>query len=287
MNPYFWQFNSIQEFIELTNKPHEWLHNGETICSKLSTECSVSEMEHRRKNGWPEGLERAEKALEGMEFPRLPSIRKRQKWGPQGTYVDMRKVYAGQLDRAFRTVEEKEVSMNLKVKGHCVTVVCAMGASALESADNIFWQGVLGYYLVKALEDSGRSVRLIGVRKREPGVSRLNNTGNAFYATSAFTLKDFGEDADYERIIFQLGSACYYRRYMITGSEYTELELMKIPGFSKDTLRQGAVEPHITQEDFPEGYFDPNELVMFAGGTYSQKAVVKRIEELKKLLEGE
>jgi len=87
----------------------------------------------------------------------LPNQRRRARWSDAGEELDRERLYNGDLDRAWRTVEREAAPAPV------VSVVFEWGANANHGADNLFWSGALATVLTDHLIESGHNVELHGL----------------------------------------------------------------------------------------------------------------------------
>lgn len=100
----------------------------------------------------------------------LPNQRRRPRYADTGEELDREKVYAGELDRAWRTMERTSAPAPV------VSVVFEWGANANHGADNLFWSGALATLLTDQLIDYGYNVELHGLDYIEHDAGRHTAT---------------------------------------------------------------------------------------------------------------
>lgn len=107
--------------------------------------------------GWHDGARRiadlAEKMYDKIPVPVGP--RRSIRWQEQGDEMDKNKVYAGQLDRAWRAMPRGR-----GVAPRVISIDVNVGHNAHVNADDLFWAGAAGVALTDALESVGYRVEL-------------------------------------------------------------------------------------------------------------------------------
>jgi hypothetical protein len=108
-------------------------------------------------NGWADGVKRLFDAMGHIEAPAPTSIRRRKARGDFGDEIDMQAVYAGTLDRAWRTRQRKTVQ-----HARTVSIVMQVGAVSEIHAEQMFWRGAACVVLADALTQAGYNVEING-----------------------------------------------------------------------------------------------------------------------------
>lgn len=123
-----------------------------------------AELKRRMVEGWPEGVTRAADLAESIRdlVPVAKKRRRRPAWGDQGDEVNMQRVYAGQLDRAWRTTRREHVE-GQKIISIDVDVCWNAGVRA----NDLFWSGATAIALTDVLEDQGYRVELFATAVNE------------------------------------------------------------------------------------------------------------------------
>jgi hypothetical protein len=106
---------------------------------------------------WRHGLDRMS-SLVAADLAGISSIRRVKTRGDFGDFIDMQRVYAGQLDRAWDTTTRVRATGVGRV---VTTVMVNIGGNCHEAPDAFFWRGAAAVRLCDALERSGRSVRIV------------------------------------------------------------------------------------------------------------------------------
>lgn len=110
-----------------------------------------------RSGSWPAGLARMERELGGFEAPAATSTKRRSEWSDQGDALDIHRVYAGNLDRAWRRTARRAVRSSRNL-----VIIFPLSIPARGSADMLFWRGAAALKLTDLLTVAGYTVTLMG-----------------------------------------------------------------------------------------------------------------------------
>jgi hypothetical protein len=118
------------------------------------------------RNGWPEGVAKAMALAEQIRdlVPVAQKTRRKATWSHTGEEIDMRRVYAGRLDTAWRTTRKerrsgpKVISIDVDVCYNCHV-----------NAENLFWSGACAVAITDVLEDMGYRVELFTTAATDEG----------------------------------------------------------------------------------------------------------------------
>lgn len=112
------------------------------------------------EGGWDEGAQRAMALKERLQIgePIAQSVRRRFSWGDEGDEVDRDRVYAGQVDTAWRKASRQKVR-----GGRTVSLLQAIGGGWRKKAEELFWCGAVMVALSDLLEDAGYQTELWGM----------------------------------------------------------------------------------------------------------------------------
>jgi hypothetical protein len=199
--------------------------------SWYGTEGGWDGVERLLNEGWPEGLRRMEDAVKALVPSGVATIRRRRKLASFGDNLDIQRVYAGDLDRAWDTTER---SPQRGLGRIVVTLLVNLGANANVTSEQLFWKGASAVALAKALEESGRRVRIIGYTC---GVNRYEGEGEDDWTVDTVMLKDEAEPLDLERLAVTTGLAGFFRRYLFTSYLNTDDKARGSLGSSKHFAR--------------------------------------------------
>lgn len=155
------------------------------------------DVERLAETGWKEGADRAIETIKSLNVKDLflPSRRRKRVFADSGDTLDMQRLWNGQLDTAWHTTA-KAVSRG-KSRA-TVTILCEMTAPHYVDSHEFFWRGAASLVLTKALEESGRRVKIIA----------YNYTTSTFHDTpdnktnlfSSIVCKNTSERLDIERV---------------------------------------------------------------------------------------
>lgn len=122
---------------------------------------SVHECEDLIRRGWIAGREKAQKAIgEIARLPAVASFRRQREWAREGDSINMQRVYSGNLDRAWRRTRRAGKSVN---RGHhVVRILVNVTVQWQKTAEEFFWRGAVATVLADLLEQSGRSIEIVG-----------------------------------------------------------------------------------------------------------------------------
>lgn len=166
------RFDSVASMVEYSRRPlpqnandsaqRSWASksqshsNSANWCGLPAAEtCSpISYAEQMLRNGWTAGVTRMEAAMGSLnEIPVSTSVRRRGCWADAGDSLDMGKVWAGQLETAWRRTTRKASQAPRPV-----TIWLLAGLSCMESTDAIFWRGAACATLANRLTQAGYAV---------------------------------------------------------------------------------------------------------------------------------
>lgn len=164
--------------------------------------------------GYEEGAHRVAKMRDTISVPQMVNIRRRSTWGEQGESIDMDRVRAGQLDRAWRG-PRKVVCQPPRV-----LILADVCANAGEDADSMAWRGVASLVLADALNEAGYQIAIVNGFKtmREKSicvtsvVKHFRSPLSILDLSSAIvlpaTFRSLGINALWYLANFDLGSGC-------------------------------------------------------------------------------
>lgn len=158
--------------------------------------------------GWREGAARMREAIGQLSVPAVRSIKRRQVWREDGDEVDMGRVYAGELETAWRGTVRREVSSIFHVR-----ITINTSAAARREADTLFWRGACACLLVDALEKAGYRAEVIAYHQGRD----VYGMGNPDHLISA-PLKSSEEPLDIDRM-----AACTAHAAMLRCAVFGEM----------------------------------------------------------------
>lgn len=161
------------------------------------------------KHGWKDGLEKMRRTLGKLEadFPRVRAKKRRKVRRGQGNELDIHRVYAGDLPRAWNATEKVEVFPGRK-RGKKVTIAVEMSASGGRHGEQLFWRGATATFLAERLTNAGYSVEVQGV---------ITNTdaypNGPRGSVVSITLKAYDQRLNLESLVCATGLSGFYRYY--------------------------------------------------------------------------
>lgn len=206
LNEYFKSYDCLSDMTS------EVVHSCQTYdlekdrhnCKSWYGADSIEEVIDIIERGWSEGLDKAQKDLSVVELPRLTNVRRRRARASFGDDIDMQRVYAGDLDRAWGTTH-REIGLNQTHQR--AVIVCNVSTACSMSADEFFWRGAVTTMIADTLVNSGRPVKIVGYAW---GRRAYTNGGDQKFI---MTVKDYDEPMLPEKVIATLGFAGFFRYY--------------------------------------------------------------------------
>jgi len=156
------------------------------------------------EKGWPEGLERIRAALGQLSIPKLQSIRRKRSRSSFGDEVDMQRVYAGDLERAWTTSVRTMSDVRSTTPTSILVDICG---DANCSSESLFWSGATAVALAEAFHRSGRACEIVAYLRTDNATERGNNIFCAFKVQPAGTMVDL------EHLAAVLGLSGFFRYY--------------------------------------------------------------------------
>ena len=108
------------------------------------------------REGWPEGIEKAHRALGLLERPMIKDRRRRPKWTTEGDQFDRDRMLAGHYDSAWLQVRRETRAAPVPVR-----ITVDVEAHAWVAAKNLFWRGAGAVMLAESLGAVGYPVCLV------------------------------------------------------------------------------------------------------------------------------
>lgn len=144
------------------NANHDWLEVRHARHNQsfdwLGIHGGTPAVERAVRQGWPEGRAKAQRNIEALELPRVKSIKRQRTQAEAGDHLDMQRVYAGDLDRAWETTRR---DLGISFKSPLVSLLVNVGGSSNVKAEEMFWRGAAALVACDALEQSGRRVEIL------------------------------------------------------------------------------------------------------------------------------
>lgn len=181
-----------------------WRHNlsgnNHDFCGtdndKQPGETAVDTIERLLRDGWHRGVKMMHKVTADVTVPTPVSIRRRGAWVDAGDEIDMQRVYAGDLDRAWRRTVKRSGQGPQRVR----ILVDAL-ASAGERASSMRWRGVAALVAADALTQAGYSVQV---------ESAFEGTGRVRYAASCI-VKPYASPLDLPALAATTAQPAFFR----------------------------------------------------------------------------
>jgi len=161
--------------------------------------------------GWHEGAERIRQTLKVLTAPKISSVRRKRVRGPIGDEVDMQRVYAGDLARAWSTTT-RTPKRGRQIRP--VTIVVDISTVWSRTSDEYFWRGAVATRLADELQKAGRAVRIVVAICHDDAF----RDGAGFLCS--VVVKDFQEPLSLDRVAYQTALAGFYRYYVFAAEEH-------------------------------------------------------------------
>lgn len=162
--------------------------------------------------GWPEGVKKGKMIVDSIVVPKLPSVKRKKKWGPTGMMLNISRMYSGGAEKAWLTTY-KEMTDGMRAKRTPVTIVIDVCANEFRSPDSFFWRGALGTILASALQRSGRSVRIIAASRISNKLVNGNDYNNYSEHLVLLDVKHYGQQVEYNTMFSVTALAGFFRYY--------------------------------------------------------------------------
>jgi len=169
--------------------------------------------------GWDRGVKRGLETIGKLEAPKLPSIKRRRCKASYGHSLDIARLYSGDFERMWNS-SRRELSTKKMSKKGLVNLVVDITANSGTSADRFFWRGALACIMARALQESGRKVRLLSgfsirghvAKHRIPAKERdkVRGTDNLTVITQ---VKRFDQPVEYNSMFAITALAGFFRHY--------------------------------------------------------------------------
>lgn len=263
-------FDSLEEFMRVEehqkNKNHiavrqKYSGMGDWLGRGVKT---IQDVDKIIRNGWPEGVREAMDIKERIErvliSPKV--LRKRKSRGDFGDEIDIQRVYAGDLERAW-TRSTREMVVGVPV----IRILTGMGGESNKSPRDFFYKGVGVAILTDILEEQGYRVEIVAY---DHGARAYTDTQNTYYFE--VPIKESREPLDLARLVTTTALAGFYRYY----------------GFKAilSVNHTGSWSMGRVIEAPPEGYAKAGDIIL--NNIYSEDRVISVVErELGKLGLGE
>lgn len=157
-----------------------------------------------RAANYPEGAARIAKLAAAIEAPEAVTVRRRPRWEDQGDEVDMQRVWAGNLDHAWRRTRRTAVLGPSRVR-IAVPIYGYGGMSSMVLA----WRGVCGVALADRLTEAGHSVEIVAYEASIP------KDGAARVSVQTMVVKAYESPLDMGFLAAMIGCPAFSRGVLI------------------------------------------------------------------------
>lgn len=169
---------------------------------------SLEEFKGLLHEGWRDGAARMTETVGEVSVPRVQSIRRRKVFAADGDEVDMHRVYAGDLERAWESTERRLVAGNSR-NARIWVEGCF---NAYVEADQFFWRGAVACAMVDALEEAGYRVEVMGYDQSSSSYrSGPQGQGDEMDFICRYPIKGFMEPLDMPRMAAVTAHAGFLR----------------------------------------------------------------------------
>jgi len=180
---------------------HDWLG-----CKGFADVKRIVELE-----GWDMGVAQGLALMEKIKIPKLPSVCRKKVWGQTGTAINMGRLYSGSADKCWQSTR-KEITKKKTSRRGSVNILIDISANSSITHEQFYWRGALGCLVAKALQSSGRNVRVLAAFSVNGAVCDSGYAG-AKNITSVLNIKDYGQHVELNTmfaITALAGAARYY-----------------------------------------------------------------------------
>lgn len=168
--------------------------------------------------GWKEGADKGEYLKAQIAVPPVKSFRRQKVRKDFGDFLDIQRVYAGDLSRAW---ESSTRSAGMMRTGPNIIIALNSSIACNEHSDTLFWKGATTCAVVEALVASGRNVKVITYLASNHsgfgnGGGKDPETGSRVSTNvTSVTVKDFTQPMDRESLYAVTALAGFMRGYML------------------------------------------------------------------------
>lgn len=160
--------------------------------------------------GWEEGVKKGLESVGELMAPKLPTYRRKRTNSSYGHSVNVAKLLVGNINKAWRSSKKIQTNSKLARKG-LVNIIIDHTASAGVSSEDFFWRGAVGVLLAKAVQASGRKVRLLsGFAVRE---FTWENAPGSKYMVCMLEVKKYGQPIEFNSMFSVTALAGFFRYY--------------------------------------------------------------------------
>jgi len=138
-----------------TGSDHKWIG---TLDDYAPGESGLDTLERLIRDGWSRGVELMTRVAADVEVPAPVSIRRRARWTDAGDDLEMQRVYAGDLEHAWRRTQRASGNGPARVR-----LLVDSLAHAKATAHSMRWRGVAALVAADLLTSAGYSVQIESV----------------------------------------------------------------------------------------------------------------------------
>jgi hypothetical protein len=178
--------------------------------------------------GWKEGVKKGLQAIGKLEVPHLPSIKRKKCKASYGASLDVSRMYSGNFEKMWNTTK-REITSNNRSKKCLINLVINISSHCGISAESFFWRGALGCCLARALQDSGRKVRILSALSTQEFTYDAGEARGAKNLTTVIEVKKFDQQVEYNTMFSMTALAGFLRYYCFKA-------ILSVPFKVKDCL---------------------------------------------------
>lgn len=165
--------------------------------------------------GWPEGVERMEQALNGFEAPPQPvSVRRRMSRSDMGDSVDMGRIWRGELATAWFRCAPRDSRAPKRI-----TIACPVWDNCHVDAARLFWRGAAALVLADLLTVAGYAVEIVAT-----AYSLSAYTNGADYSCRV-TVKGFTDPLDKQSLASTVCLSGFFRHVLFMACVNVDTEV--------------------------------------------------------------
>lgn len=162
--------------------------------------------------GWPVGAIMGQEKLGHIKAPPLPSIRRKRCKAAIGHTLNMQAIYNGNFDKAWSSSTKENSNKTKMAKKGNVNIVIEVSGSCMVDSGDFFWRGAVGVMLARALQKSGRNVRIL-VAGGSQNYTSAYGPGTDYLQT-VVCCKPYGQPLSLDRLFSMTALSGFFRYYM-------------------------------------------------------------------------
>lgn len=184
------------------------------------------------REGWRKGVDLIGKVADKVNVPVPRSVRRVQRWQSQGDHVDMQRVWAGDLERAWRGMSRAERTGPRRIR-----ILVDSIASGYVDAEEMRWRGVAALKLADVLVEAGYSVQV-------ESVINTNVYGTNKRLKLRAIVKEYTAPLDLQTLAATTALPAFFRSIIHTWG-------LNVANYKRDGVGLSVQSP--APEDFPDG----------------------------------